>query len=165
MDLSQANLSDAIFIGTILNDTSLNNAFIANTHFLDLDLSNTNDLDTLRHFSPSSIDHRTLMKSKNLPKKFLQNCGLPEQFIDNLPSLLNSLEPIQFHSVFISYSSKDEEFAHRLHADLQAKGIRCWFAPEDMKIGDKICPRIDEMIHVHDKLLLVLSNDSINSSW
>jgi len=114
---------------------------------------------------PSTIDHQTLMKSKNLPEKFLRDCGLPEQFIEHLPGLLNSLEPIQFHSVFISYSSKDEEFANRLHADLQAQGIRCWFAPEDMKIGDKIRTRIDEMIHVHDKLLLVLSKDSVESSW
>ena len=27
--------------------------------------------------------------------------------------------------------------------DLQAKDVRCWFAPEDMKIGDKIRPRLD----------------------
>ena len=38
----------------------------------------------------------------------------------------------------ISYSSKDEPFANRLYADLQNKGVRYWFAPEDMKIGDKI---------------------------
>jgi len=52
-----------------------------------------------------------------------------------------------------------------LHADLQANGVRCWFAPEDLKIGEKIRPRIDEAIHLQDKLLLLLSEYSIASDW
>ena len=48
---------------------------------------------------------------------------------------------------------------------MQANNVRCWFAPEDMKIGDKIRSRIDEVINVHDKLLLVLSEESVNSEW
>jgi hypothetical protein len=51
--------------------------------------------------------------------------------------------------------------AEKLHADLQEKGVRYWFAPSDMKIGD----RIDESIRFHDELLLVLSADSISSRW
>lgn len=34
-----------------------------------------------------------------------------------------------------------------------------------MKIGDRIRSRIDEVIHVHDKLLLVLSEYSVVSQW
>ena len=75
------------------------------------------------------------------------------------------MHPIQYHSVFISYSSKDEMLAYRLHADLQARGVRCWFAPEDMKIGDKIRQRIDEAIHLQDKLLLLLSEHALASDW
>jgi hypothetical protein len=33
--------------------------------------------------------------------------------------------PVQYYSVFISYSSKDETLAHRLHADLHNHGVRC----------------------------------------
>jgi len=43
--------------------------------------------------------------------------------------------------------------------------VRCWFAPEDLKIGDKFRARIDEAIRYHDKLLLVLSEHSVNSKW
>ena len=57
---------------------------------------------------------------------------------------------IQLYSCFISYSSKDEAFAERLHADLQNKGVRCWFAPHDMRIG---------------KVLLILSEGAIASDW
>ena len=83
--------------------------------------------------------------------------------INYLPSLLN--QPIQFYSCFISYSSKDQEFADRLHADLQNKGVRCWFAPHDMPIGAKIIDAIDEAIRLRDKVLLILSEHSVSSDW
>ena len=83
--------------------------------------------------------------------------------INYLPSLLN--QPIQFYSCFISYSSKDQEFADRLHADLQNKGVRCWFAPHDLAIGAKIIDAIDEAIRLRDKVLLILSEHSVASDW
>jgi hypothetical protein len=83
--------------------------------------------------------------------------------IDYLPSLLN--DAIHHYSCFISYSSKDEAFANRLHADLQNKGVRCWFAPHDMPIGAKIIDAIDEAIRLRDKVLLVLSEGAIASDW
>jgi hypothetical protein len=74
-------------------------------------------------------------------------------------------KPIEPYSCFISYSNQDDEFAQRLHADLQQKGVRCWFAPEDLKIGDKFRTRIDESIRVYDKLMVILSENSIRSPW
>jgi hypothetical protein len=64
-----------------------------------------------------------------------------------------------------TYSSKDDAFARRLYADLQSNHIRCWFAPEDLKIGDRVRTGIDEAIRVHDKLLLILSKSSVASGW
>jgi hypothetical protein len=90
---------------------------------------------------------------------------VPETLIEYLPSLIGSTDPIQFYSCFISYSSKDTPLAERLYADLQSKGVRPWFAPEDLKIGEKIRVGIDESIRVHDKLLLVLSKNSVESEW
>jgi TIR domain len=69
------------------------------------------------------------------------------------------------YSCFISYSSRDQDFAERLHADLQNKGVRCWFAPHDMKIGAKILDTIDEAIRLRDKVLLIFSEHSIKSDW
>jgi hypothetical protein len=73
--------------------------------------------------------------------------------------------PFEFVSCFISYSHKDDEFTRRLHADLQDSGVRCCFTPEDLKIGDSIRSRIDDSIRVHDKLLLIVSENSIESDW
>ena len=104
-----------------------------------------------------------MARSGRLPLQFLRGCGLSDQFIEYLPSLLQ--EAIEFYSCFISYSTKDQNFADRLYADLQNRGVRCWFAPDDIQAGRKIHEQIDEAIRVYDKLLLVLSSSSMASEW
>jgi hypothetical protein len=104
-----------------------------------------------------------LQRSGPLPLAFLRGVGLPDTLIGYLPSLLN--QPIQFYSCFISYSSKDQAFAKRLHANLQNKGVRCWFAPHDMPIGAKTIDAIDEAIRLQGKVLLILSEGALASDW
>ncbi len=43
--------------------------------------------------------------------------------------------------------------------------MRCWFAPEDIKIGDPVRLTIDTAIRLRDKLVLILSDTSIASDW
>src|SRR5262245_26410700 len=160
-DLSYAILNYAALNGADLNGANLSETYFDETYFTDVDLSKVIGLETCRHQGPSSIDHRTLEKSPNLPLAFLRGIGLPDRLIDYLPSL----QPIQFYSCFISSSVKDEEVAERLHADLQNKGVRCWFAPHDLPIGAKILDGIDEAIRLRDKMLLILSEHSIKSGW
>jgi serine/threonine protein kinase len=73
--------------------------------------------------------------------------------------------PIQFYSCFISYSNKDEEFAKRLYSRLRDAGLRVWFAPENAKGGQKLFEQVDRAIQMHDRLLLVLSENSLHSNW
>lgn len=68
-------------------------------------------------------------------------------------------------SCFISYSSKDIRFARILFETLRQRGVLCWFAPHDLPIGSNTWDAIDEAISCHDKLLLVLSKNSIRSGW
>ncbi|MEO0373081.1 MAG: toll/interleukin-1 receptor domain-containing protein [Cyanobacteria bacterium P01_A01_bin.17] len=162
-DLSFAILSFAELLRSKLGDADFSKVELIATILADVDLSKVKGLDTCNHAGPSSIDYRTLARSGSLPISFLRGIGLSDTFIDYIPSLFN--QPLQFYSCFISYSSKDEEFAKRLHADLQDKGVRCWYAPEDLPIGAKIRVGIDEAIRKHDKLLLILSEHSVNSQW
>jgi hypothetical protein len=158
-DLTYANLGFAE-----LDDTNFAKAKIGWTTFGNNDLSVIKGIDTFEHVGPSVIGIDTIYKSKgNIPEVFLRGCGVPDQFITYAQSL--KAHPIQFYSCFISYSNKDKEFVERLHVDLQNKGVRCWFAPENLKIGDKIRDRIDESIRLRDKLLLILSENSIASDW
>jgi len=163
-DLSDANLSDANFSYAKLGYTDLSRATTHGTTFGSLDLRLVEGLETIKHEGPSIISTSTLEYSQgNIPEIFLRGAGLSDTFIEYAGSLVQS--PIQFYSCFISYSSKDQGFAERLYADLQSKGVRCWYAPEDMKTGDKIRHRIDTSIRLHDKLLLILSEQSITSTW
>jgi len=124
----------------------------------------TKCLDTTIHKGPSTLGIDTLYNSKgNIPEVFLRGCGVPDQMIEYAESLTGS--SIEYYSCFISYSHKDEGFAKRLWEGLQAKNVRCWYAPHDMKIGAKIRPTIDDSIRIHDKLLLILSEHSVESDW
>jgi uncharacterized protein YjbI with pentapeptide repeats len=158
VDLSGAHLREADLTGA-----DLTGAIFARTGFGFTQLRNVIGLNSCIHFGPSILDYHTLAQSGKLPFPFLRGCGLSDEFIEFLPSLLN--EAIQFHSCFISYSTRDQEFAERLHADLQDKGVRCWFAPHDIKGGRKIHEQIDEAIRLHDRLLLILSEHSMSSEW
>jgi len=172
-NLSMANLTAVSFRGALLHGTDFsqatldyadfNQARLDATIFADVDLSTTKGLEASLHQGPSTIDHRTLMQSGRLPLSFLRGCGLPDVMIDYLPALLN--EPIQLYSCFISYSHQDEVFARRLHDALQSYGVRCWYAPEALQGGKKIHEQIDAAIRVYDKLLLILSEHSMNSEW
>ena len=134
------------------------------TNFGDVDLSTAKGLETVVHNGPSIIGIDTIYKSRGkIPEVFLRGCGVPDEFIAYIGSMVG--RPIEFYSCFISYSTKDQEFAERLHADLQAKGVRCWFAPHDIKGGRKIHEQIDEAIRLHDRLLLILSEHSMSSEW
>jgi hypothetical protein len=55
--------------------------------------------------------------------------------------------------------------AQRLHNDLQSNGVRCWFAPHDLPIGERIRVGVDNAIRFNDKLLLILSENSVASDW
>jgi hypothetical protein len=72
---------------------------------------------------------------------------------------------VPYHSVFISYSTADEDFSKKLHEALTLAGLRTWYAPHDMRPGEKIHQQIHSAIEQYDKLLLVLSDASIKSDW
>jgi uncharacterized protein YjbI with pentapeptide repeats len=174
VDLSFANLSRANLSRTYLsrtnldranlNDVDLSQATIGWTHFDALDLRQVRGLETLYHNGPSHISIDTIYRSGgHIPEDFLRKAGVPGSFIDYMHSLI--VKPIDYYTCFISYASQDQNFADRLYADLQNKGVRCWFAPEHLKIGDEIRTRIDESIRVYDKLLLVLSAHALESAW
>jgi uncharacterized protein YjbI with pentapeptide repeats len=162
-NLSRAYLGGANLSRAYLGAADLSGARLFETIFADVDLTDIMGLNACEHVGPSSIDFRTLSRSRNLPLSFLRGCGLPDNLIEYLPSLQGNA--IQFYSCFISYSSKDQLFAERLHADLQNKGVRCWFAPHDLPIGAKTWDAIDQAIRLRDKLLLILSKASLASDW
>jgi hypothetical protein len=168
--LTGANLRSASLVAANLSRAELGAAdltvaIVGNTVFADNDLSITNGLDAVQHVFRSTIGINTIYRSQGrIPLAFLRGCGVPENFIEYMPSLV-AAGAIQFYSCFISYSTKDQEFADRLYADLQNRGVRCWFAPEDIQGGKFLEDQIDAAIRMHEKVLLILSPASIHSDW
>ena len=162
-DLTGANLMGTNLLWAVLTDASLRSAVIGHTVLADIDLSHAKDLEMVNHTAPSSIGTDTLLRSKGtIPEVFLRGAGLPDDLIQYFRS---QTSPIEFNSCFISYSTKDQEFAQRLYNDLQANSVRCWFAPHDIQGGKKIHEQIDDAIRIHERVLLILSPESINSAW
>ena len=167
--LNGATLVKAYLRKTILNEEQMNGADLseakmAKCNIGNINLSQARGLSSIRHFGPSTLGIDTLFISRgHIPESFLRGAGVPDTFIEYISSL--SGEAFDYYSCFISHSSKDQDFAQQLYTDLQSRGVRCWFAPEDMRIGDRIRKRIDQSIRFHDKLLLIISENSINSEW
>jgi uncharacterized protein YjbI with pentapeptide repeats len=163
-NLVQADLRYARFMRTELHDVDFAACQFGETTFADADLSSAIGLDTVTHNGPSSIGIDTIYRSQGrIPEPFLRGCGVPDDFITHMRSLVG--RPIEFYSCFISYSSKDEEFAKRLYEHLQQNHLRVWFAPEELKGGRKLHEQIDDAIRLYDKLLLILSPHSMGSLW
>jgi uncharacterized protein YjbI with pentapeptide repeats len=146
VDLTNANLILANLDGTTLDESDLSRAVVSSTVFAEVDLSNVRGLETVYHEGPSTIGIDTVVLSKGkIPDTFLRGCGVPDSFIDYLPSLLGAMQPIQFYSCFISYSTKDEEFAKRLHSKMRDNNLSVWFANEDLKGGHKLHEQSDSL--------------------
>jgi uncharacterized protein YjbI with pentapeptide repeats len=163
-DLSNADLSGAYLRRTRLVGALLSGVRLRGTTFGEADLRGVDGLESVRHDGPSTIGIDTIYKSQGqIPESFLRGAGVPENFITYMKTLTGSA--LNFYSCFISYNTKDQDFAERLNADLQSKGIRCWFAPHDVQGGRKLHEQIDEAIRLYDKLLLILSDASMTSPW
>jgi hypothetical protein len=68
-------------------------------------------------------------------------------------------------SVFLSHSSKDKPFVRELANELEKHGdIRVWLDERDISPGQNIVTRIKEGLKA-DFVLLILSPDSVESSW
>jgi hypothetical protein len=161
-DLKATNLSR-----TLLDGADLSGSCCGETLLVEVDLSGVTGLETVRHRSPSTLGIETLYRSKGkIPAEFLRGCRRtrwPNHTY--LPSLIGAEEAALYYSCFISSSHKDEELTQRLYSRMREEHLRVWYAPADMKAGEKIHEQVDRAILRFDKLLLVLSENSMGSEW
>jgi len=67
------------------------------------------------------------------------------------------------HDIFISYSSNDKIVADAVVAALENRGIRCWYAPRDIKAGTDWGESITNAISDCALMLLIFSESSNGS--
>ena len=181
--LSSANLGRAHLSGADLRDADLSRARLGETGFANIDLRPVSGLKDVRHYGPSSIDQRTLARSKGeIPKSFLRGCGLSDWEIEaaklHAPNLttdeltdityeihrLKGESPIQVSPLFISYAHSDAAFVEVLEEQLGDKRIRYWRDVHDLKAGP-VEHQLERAIELNPTFLLVLSERSVESDW
>ena len=159
-DLTAASLVGTTFMSSWLHDCNLEDATLSSTVFVNMDLRRALSLESCRHLSGSSIDFQTLGHG-GLPVDFLQGCGLKRSVIDSLPALLDD----SYDPCFISYSSKDEQFANRLYRDLLKNNVSGWKASESLQTGEDFPEAIENAIRKHERLIVILSANALKSTW
>lgn len=98
---------------------------------------------------PVSLAHSTL--------------GSTQQIFRTLEKQDFRSKAVDFYTCFISFTEADDAFSERLYNDLQAKGVRCWRWKEDARWGKTLMRSIDEAVQVYDKLIVICSEQSLNS--
>ena len=163
-DLSMTNLSGAMlrlanFNGTKLTEADLSEAICGFTTFADCNLDQCLNLESVVHQGPSNIGIDTIIKSgRNIPRSFLLGAGVPNDMDALLPLVTGERK---YYRCFISYTSLDEEFATRLHKDLEVIGVPCWKYDEDAVGGRKVWANIDRAIQDNDKVVAICSQNSL----
>lgn len=168
-DLSEANLEEADLSGAnldqaIVRGANFKGALIGATIFANLDLSQARALETAVHNSPSTVGIDTIYRSGgSIVEAFLRGCGVPDTMISFGQSLV--IKPTPFYSTYITHSISDEDFARKLHDDLRTRALRVWLSPQDVENLDKPGKAIDHTLQPEDKLIVVLSQHSLQSTW
>ncbi|NTU90063.1 MAG: toll/interleukin-1 receptor domain-containing protein [Actinobacteria bacterium] len=69
------------------------------------------------------------------------------------------------YHLFISYASEDEAYATKLSTYLEYLGLRIWFAPLSLRIGDKLLDSINAGLLTSEYGLLLLSPTYLAKQW
>jgi hypothetical protein len=175
----------ARLIGTTLASARMESADLAGaemgwTQLTDARLETACGLDRVKHLGPSLIDFesisrcftRTMATNHRAHQRepitqttviaFARGLGVPEAILETARGRSSNLSHA---SCFVSHSSTDVEFATKLHADIQNSGVRCWYSPENMRVGDDIKLRIHDSIREHTKMVVILSRAAFASEW
>ena len=177
-DLKEANLTGAYLMGANLSNSYMGDTILGNNN-----LSLSFGLDTIFHLGPSRISTDTIRESKGrIPVDFLRGCGLsdleieyaklynPDMSNEEINKILYKIydlranQPLQFSSLFISYSHADSAFVEKVEQQLNANGIRFWRDVHHATSG-RLEKQIDRAIRHNPTVLVILSENSINSDW
>ena len=166
-DLRQACLHDTLFARTNLRGCNFSGARLNRTVFSDVNLSLAHGLEDAIHEGPSQITVSTLARSRGvLSRAFFSKCGVPEGVLRSVLAPKPSEAPgHQYYSCFISHSSKDADFAQKLAERLTNAGVVVWYDDLNVQGGRSLEDQFGDAIRASDKLVLVVSENSLASRW
>lgn len=106
-----------------------------------------------------------LLRLKQYDLKDIRTRKLLEKELRRTEAIVPVREEKKKHQVFISYSTRDMDQATRIVDQLEANGIRCWFAPRNIPMGSSYIREIPRAINICSHFLLVQSDNAQESKW
>jgi len=173
-DLSRADLTNADLEKAFLNGTNFSGADLAGTNFaqaefgrtlfVDTDLSSTVGLEEAIHSTASEISFSTLVKSGfKLSERFMRSAGVSIGLIDDLRR--GQRFATTYSTCFLSYSTKDADFAQHLYNALIEAGVRVYMDRTELIAGEYLDTQLTKAIREHDRTIAILSENSLQSVW
>jgi len=162
--LVETNIEQVVFIETVFSDAIMDNCLLNNTVFGATNLGSVRNIESSIFGGVCILDFQTIQASRSLPKRFLRQLYLPENYIEYLPDFYEE-RPIKFHPVFLSYSWVDKPFASKLHKSLISRGVHVWYDERKLLPGDNLIDGVSKGIDLYDKFILVCSRQSLQESW
>lgn len=69
------------------------------------------------------------------------------------------------NGVFLSHSTKDKDIAEKIAKAVQAFGINIWYSEWALSPGDSLVGKVDEALGANDCLVVLVSENSLESEW
>lgn len=113
------------------------------------------------------IKYCTRILTENDGVEVLTFCEMDERKASYLAEALEKhfTSTIEKPQVFISYSTKNAEYAFQVRDGLERSGIRCWIAPDCIPTGGDYMEEIPLALSSAPVFALILTPDAENSKW
>ncbi|MFL5667077.1 MAG: toll/interleukin-1 receptor domain-containing protein [Ktedonobacteraceae bacterium] len=163
-NVRQALLDRVNFTSAFLAQADMTDATMAWTNLTNVDLPLVVGLETVQHHGPSSLGLDTVYRSRGMiPEAFLHGIGTTAALREVIRAVASDAG--QERSCLLVSARADRLFAEQLQHDLQENGVACWLAPDEWGADDENRQHLDPCVHFYDKLLLILSQQSVKSEW
>ena len=113
------------------------------------------------------IKHCLRMLTENNGVETLLFCEMNEEKATYLAEAMKKhlTTIVEKPQVFISYSTKNTDYAFQLRDGLEKAGIRCWIAPDSIPTGSNYLEEIPLALSSTPVFALILTPDAENSKW
>lgn len=163
--LEQVKTADAFvgLYGQTLNSNWIPDGYTKHSMELEYETAQTALLPCFCYVAPpgAPLDEDMARFRKELMQIAVEFTSTPEELYKDLLQKLEQLKP----RIFISYSSKDQQFVDQLYLQLKQSGQPVWLNTESIPKGEFWHDEMVAGLRDTDLLILVVSGDAIASKW
>ena len=149
--------------GHTLNTNWTPEGYTKHSMELEYETAQTARLPCLCYVAPpgAQLDQDMARFRKQIMQYAVEFLSTPEELYKDLLLKLGQLKP----RIFISYSSKDQQFVDKLYLQLKQSGQPVWLNTESIPKGEHWYDEMSKGLRETDLLILVVSEDAIASKW